>query len=256
MASNDDYSWHPLHRSIQSHWTWDDKPFSKGQAWVDMILLAQFQPTKKLINGVLVPLEEGQLAWPKYLLAERWGWSRDKVERFLDALKVDHMASHQTSQRVTVITLLNYKGLRERAFNRQDTSQVAKPTTDRQLTDNRQVTSQERKEGEELKKEDHARVDGKSAKAEFWKPLCEIFGLEPRSISDEQKLYQQCLDFQAKETTPEEIQARAALYRKRSPTMVFSVKAILNNWDTLKPPPAPRVRRADDFSDVEGSDVA
>jgi hypothetical protein len=29
-----------IHREIMDHWIWQDKPVSKGQAWVDLILLA------------------------------------------------------------------------------------------------------------------------------------------------------------------------------------------------------------------------
>ncbi|HLP41243.1 MAG TPA: hypothetical protein VK465_07025 [Fibrobacteria bacterium] len=119
MNSAEDYSWHPILRSILHHWVWKDKPFSKGQAWIDLILLAHHNPCKKLISGVLVPMEEGQLAWPKYLLAERWGWSRDKVERFLKTLEADAMIRQQTSQLTTIITLLNYKELRRLAFGKQ-----------------------------------------------------------------------------------------------------------------------------------------
>lgn len=123
MAQDDRYSWHPIMRSILDHWVWKDRPFSKGQAWVDMILLAQYNPCKKVINGVLIPMEEGQLAWPKYVLAERWGWSRDKVERYLKMLEDDSMIRQQTSQLTTVITLLNYKELRSVAFSKQGNGQ-------------------------------------------------------------------------------------------------------------------------------------
>jgi len=30
--------WISLHRRIQEHWIWQDKPFSKGQAWIEMMI--------------------------------------------------------------------------------------------------------------------------------------------------------------------------------------------------------------------------
>ena len=32
--------WIKIHRDILYHEIWSDKPFSKGQAWIDLILLA------------------------------------------------------------------------------------------------------------------------------------------------------------------------------------------------------------------------
>lgn len=43
----------PLNRSIQKHWLWNEKPFSKGQAWIDLILLANYEDTKRVINGMV-----------------------------------------------------------------------------------------------------------------------------------------------------------------------------------------------------------
>lgn len=134
----EDFSWHPIMRSILNHWVWKERPFSKGQAWLDMILLAQFQPQKRMVQGHLIDLEVGDLCWPKYKLSERWGWSQDKVGRFLDALEGESMVRVKTEQRLTVIKLLNYKTLHEMVIN----GQVAKPGTDREPTENRQVAIQ------------------------------------------------------------------------------------------------------------------
>ena len=35
-----------VNRSILNHWVWDDKPFSKGQAWIDLIALANHTDKK------------------------------------------------------------------------------------------------------------------------------------------------------------------------------------------------------------------
>ena len=29
-----------IQTTIQNHWLWKDKPFAKGQAWIDLLLLA------------------------------------------------------------------------------------------------------------------------------------------------------------------------------------------------------------------------
>ena len=33
--------WIKVSRAIQEHWVWDEKPFSKGQAWIDLLLCGE-----------------------------------------------------------------------------------------------------------------------------------------------------------------------------------------------------------------------
>ena len=42
-----------VHRSLQEHWLWDEKPFSKGQAWIDLIMLANID----LISSTFVNID-------------------------------------------------------------------------------------------------------------------------------------------------------------------------------------------------------
>lgn len=88
-----------------------------------------------------------------------------------------------------------------------------------------------------------ARVDpsAPSAKDEFWQPLCHIFGIIPRTIADEQRLYQQCVDFRLKGATVQEIETRSQIYRLRFSEAAFTPRAILNNWDIIDKAPPPKV---------------
>jgi uncharacterized protein YdaU (DUF1376 family) len=80
-----------------------------------------------------------------------------------------------------------------------------------------------------------------SAKEEFWDPLCRIFGLEPKTVADEQRLYQQCGDFRLKGAAVEEIERRAVNYRLHF-TTALTPRAILSNWEVCKEPPAPKTK--------------
>ena len=44
--------WVSVHRQIQNHWLWTDKPFSKGQAWIDMLMLANHVDNKILLGNI------------------------------------------------------------------------------------------------------------------------------------------------------------------------------------------------------------
>jgi len=69
--------WVRLYRRIEEHELWKQKPFSPGQAWVDMILSTNH-------DTCLISRSQTQLA-------KRWGWSRQKVCRFIKYLHEEGM---------------------------------------------------------------------------------------------------------------------------------------------------------------------
>ena len=36
-------SWIKVFRNIENSWLWEERPFSRGQAWIDLLLLAKFR---------------------------------------------------------------------------------------------------------------------------------------------------------------------------------------------------------------------
>ncbi|MDX9896334.1 MAG: hypothetical protein RBS34_12850 [Desulfofustis sp.] len=78
--------WIKLHRKIALNDLWFKEPFSKGQAWVDLLLIAEHEPRVVKKNGIQVPLERGDIGLDERSLAERWMWSRGKVRRFIAEL--------------------------------------------------------------------------------------------------------------------------------------------------------------------------
>lgn len=65
--------WISLHRSIQDNVLWEDKPFSKGQAWVDLLLLANHKEGKTLIDSNVICVNRGELITSIRKLCDRWG---------------------------------------------------------------------------------------------------------------------------------------------------------------------------------------
>ena len=121
---------HPIHRSILEHWLWRDKPFTRGQVWIDLILLANHKDSQCIIKGNVINVKKGQLLRSKVKLAERWGWTRGRTERFLKLLENEQMIEQQPGQYATIITLLNYTNLHERAFKKRATGATTDSTTD------------------------------------------------------------------------------------------------------------------------------
>ena len=100
--------WVKLDRQIQTSWLWEEKPFSYGQAWIDLILTANHRAEKLFLDGDLITVERGDKVTSLRRLSDRWGWSVSKVSRFLDLLEQDGMIVQKRDTKKTVLTLVNY----------------------------------------------------------------------------------------------------------------------------------------------------
>jgi len=89
--------WIKLHRKLQSNPIWLSEPFTRGQAWVDLILLANHSKGFLRARGVRVDVERGQIGMSHVKLSERWTWSRGKVKRFLNELEMDQQIVQQNN---------------------------------------------------------------------------------------------------------------------------------------------------------------
>ena len=65
-----------LHRKIEDDELWLTEPFTKSQAWIDLILGANRLPGKVMIRDLSIELDTGQLAWSQLTMCKRWKWSR------------------------------------------------------------------------------------------------------------------------------------------------------------------------------------
>ena len=119
-----------IDRQLFDHWLWQDKPFSKGQAWIDLIGLANYEDGKAAYKGQVIECKRGTVCRSISFLAERWGWSRDKTRRFLKLLETDSMITLNSTVNNTAITLMNYSKFQDKTtahktVNRQQTIQQA-----------------------------------------------------------------------------------------------------------------------------------
>lgn len=75
-----------LDRGLKTNPIWLEKPFSRGQAWVDLLLLAQGVDKEKQYRGQIQQQKSGVVYTSIIYLSKRWGWYRSKVYRFLENL--------------------------------------------------------------------------------------------------------------------------------------------------------------------------
>lgn len=100
--------WQKVYRDITKHWLWEDKPFSRGQAFIDLLLMVNHQDKKILFNGDLVEVKRGSRITSLRQLGESWGWSRTKVKKFLEQLEKDGMITVKSDSKKTVVSIENY----------------------------------------------------------------------------------------------------------------------------------------------------
>lgn len=100
--------WIKIHRKLQEHPLWNGEKFSRGQAWVDLILLANHKDSFFYKRGVKIDVKRGQCARSAVELSSRWGWSRTKVMKFLKDLEKEQQIEQQKTNVTQLVTITNY----------------------------------------------------------------------------------------------------------------------------------------------------
>lgn len=104
----DKQGWICLHRSIQDSIIWKDKPFDKGRAWIDLILMANHEDNRFLLGNEIVSVKRGSFITSELKLMDRWGWSKSKVRSYLHLLESESMIVKKTDHKKTTITIVKY----------------------------------------------------------------------------------------------------------------------------------------------------
>ncbi|KKQ09718.1 MAG: hypothetical protein US20_C0005G0038 [Candidatus Pacebacteria bacterium GW2011_GWF1_36_5] len=103
--------WIKKYRSIQDHWLYptnEDRPFTKYEAWDDLLFLVCFEKTTQLINGRPIVVNRGEYVASNDSLQSRWKWSNTKVRSFIDLLINEKMISKRIIRKKTILNVLNY----------------------------------------------------------------------------------------------------------------------------------------------------
>jgi len=116
---------------------WLREPFTYGQAWVDLIGMANWADKDKFFRHQHQRVKRGQIVTSQQALAERWKWSRNKVRTYLRNIERAGMVQIDSTTNYTTITIEKYGTYQDRPpTKRQEKAQLtasARPT-DGQLT--------------------------------------------------------------------------------------------------------------------------
>lgn len=140
------------------------EPYTEREAWLWLIEQAAWKPSRAKIKGSVVALERGQASFAVRFMADKWQWSKSRVDRFLKRLVAENMvkiasknrdnsgttAGHAAGQGQSIITICNY-----------DKYQSPKDQVrDNDETPRDQEAGQQRDKEEEVKKEEERKEEG------------------------------------------------------------------------------------------------
>lgn len=137
-----DNGWVILHRKICENELWLQKPFSKGQAWIDLFLNANHTKGGFWVRGKFIDIERGQIGWSEITMSKRWGWSKNKTRRYLKWLETEHQIEQQKNSFTTIVTVLKYDEYQNMTERRNTKRYTKKTPNDTQTTnDNKELTN-------------------------------------------------------------------------------------------------------------------
>lgn len=131
--------WIKLHRILAESDLWLSDKFSRGQAWVDLLLLANHRPGSVRVRGIRISLQRGDVGLSEVALSKRWRWSRGRVHRFLDELETDERISTKRDNKISVITILNYCDYQGYLAGSSTSESTADSTANGQQTDSKRT---------------------------------------------------------------------------------------------------------------------
>lgn len=84
-----DVGYIPLSRKFFEHELWQEpRVFSRAEAFADLLRRTRFEANTStiLIGAQSVEIRRGEVVASIRFLAKNWGWSKNKVDKFLDYL--------------------------------------------------------------------------------------------------------------------------------------------------------------------------
>jgi hypothetical protein len=101
--------WIKLYRKLTENPLWLCEPFTRGQAWVDLILIANHKPDFFYKRGINIDVGRGQVGVSEIGLSDRWKWSRNKVKNFLKDLEKEQQIKIYKTNITQIVTIINYE---------------------------------------------------------------------------------------------------------------------------------------------------
>lgn len=127
---------------------WLREPFTYGQAWVDLIGLANWADKDKFFRHQHQKVKRGQLVTSQQYLADRWKWTRNRVRTYLRNLERAGMVRIDSTTNYTTITIEKYALYQDKPPTKSPTNNQRKANAS--PTDGQLSTTQEEYKNKEI----------------------------------------------------------------------------------------------------------
>lgn len=102
--------WIAIDRKLLDSAIWNDsEAFNKRAAWIDLLLLANYEDTEQYVGYELLKIPRGSLYTTIKNLSNRWKWSVHKTLNFLDFLEKEKMITKKGTSKGTTLTIVKYE---------------------------------------------------------------------------------------------------------------------------------------------------
>jgi len=160
--------WIKLHRHLQDDPLWLSEPFTRGQAWVDLLGLANHADGYIRVNGERIDIKRGQLGYSILSLSKRWKWSRGKITRFLKEIEEQFKITLKTNTRNSIITICNYDVFQGGVLpNEHQTNTKRTPNEHQTNTNKKKEVSKKEVSKKEVSKKEEEKKHTKKNLSEF-----------------------------------------------------------------------------------------
>lgn len=142
--------WIKLYRSSFENKLYFEEPFTRYQAWIDLLLLANHKDGYFMKRGTLVKVPRGTVGYSMKELAKRWKWSINKVSRYIEILESEtvNQVKSQKNNVTTLISIVNYE--------RYQSNESANELTNGNQANSQTETNKNAKEWKEVIKENNS----------------------------------------------------------------------------------------------------
>ena len=130
--------WICITRGITEHETFDKDRVNKFQAWVEMLLLANWCDVEIMRGGKKEICPRGSFPTTVRALQRRWKWSLGRITRFLKWCERSKMIKVErgTERSCSIITIVNYSKYQDQRSELRNAKRNAENLTDRYISNN------------------------------------------------------------------------------------------------------------------------
>lgn len=97
-----------LHRQIEDNPLWFSEPFTRWQAWIDLLLLANHSDGFFYVRWNKIEVPRGCVWRAERTFQDRWKRSRDKVRKFLNDLEKSKNIIQQKNRLCSIYIIVNW----------------------------------------------------------------------------------------------------------------------------------------------------